>query len=67
MPDPQAGEPCVGLRTLTLVGEPLRYNYFSSLGVAYLAVMDLLMSQMPPSYHLVVTSSLSLNVKYLFW
>ena len=27
-PDPQAGEPDVGLRILTPVGEPLPYNYF---------------------------------------
>ena len=28
MPDPQAWEPDVGLRTLTSVGEPLKYSYF---------------------------------------
>ena len=28
MPDPQAGDPVLGLRTLTPVGEPLQYNYF---------------------------------------
>ena len=30
--DPQAGEPNVGLRTLTPLGEPLRYNYSPGFG-----------------------------------
>ena len=27
VPDPQAGEPDIALITVTLVGEPLQYNY----------------------------------------
>ena len=30
-------------------------------------VWDLIISQKPPSYHLIVVSSLSLDVEYLFW
>ena len=36
MPDPQAGQPAVGLRTLALAGECL-ISLFSSLWVAHLA------------------------------
>ena len=39
MPDPQAGEPDVGLRTLTSVGETLQYNV-SSLWVTHLVSMQ---------------------------
>lgn len=32
MPEPQAGKPDMGLKTLTPVGDALRYSYFSVFG-----------------------------------
>ena len=66
IPDPQAGEGDMGLRTLTLVGEPLWYNYFPVCGLPTQNVWDLIMSQKLPSFYLVVACSFSLNVKYIF-
>ena len=65
-PDPQAGEPYVGLRVLSPVGEPLWYNYFPVCGSSTQLVWDLIVLQMHPSYCLVV-ASLSLDVGYLFF
>ena len=39
----------------------------SHLWVTHLAVIELDYIMKVPSYHFIVTSSLSLNVKYLFW
>ena len=50
--DPQTGEPDMGLRIFSLVGELLQYNY-SSLWIVYSLGMDLIMSQKHPSYHLI--------------
>ena len=62
MPDPQAGEPDVGLRTLTFMEEPLQYNYFSvcvsaGIGFDYILKVALLLSH---------CSFLYLGVEYLF-
>ena len=48
MPDPQAGDPDMGLRTLTLVGKPLQYNYFPVCGSPTQWVWDLIMSKSTP-------------------
>ena len=53
MRDPQAGEPDMGLRTLTPLGEPLRNNYFpvcvspppTVTGVDYIVEVPLLLSR----------------------
>ena len=66
MPDIQAGEPHMGLKTLTPVEEPLRYNYFRVCGSPTWRVWGLIILRKCPSYHLVVASSLSLDVEYLF-
>ena len=42
--DPQAREPDMGLRTITPVGEPLRYNYFPVCGLPTRWVWDLILS-----------------------
>ena len=65
-PDPQAGEPGVGLRTLTLVEKPLRYNYIHFCGSLTQREWDLIMLVNHPCYHLVV-ASLFLDVEYHFW
>ena len=44
MPDPQTGEPDVGLRTFIPVGEPLRYSYFLVSGSPTQQVRDLIVS-----------------------
>ena len=67
LPDPQAGEPDMGLRAFTPVGELLWYNYLPVCGSPTQHVWDLILSQLHPSYCLVVASSLSLDVGYLFW
>ena len=67
MPDPQSGEPDVRLRALTPVGELLQYNYFPVCGSPTWWVWDLFILWKCCSYHFVVASSLSLDVKYLFW
>ena len=64
--DPQAGKPDVGFRTFTTVGE-LLFNYCSLVcGSPTLWVWDLILPWLFPSYHLTATSSLSLDVGYLF-
>ena len=65
MPDPQAGVPDVGLRTLAPMEKPLWFNYFPVCGLLTQQVWDLIVSQMHPSYCLIV-ASLSLKVEYLF-
>ena len=66
MPDPQGEEHNVGLTTLTPVGEPLQYNYFLVCGSPIWQVWNLIILQKHPSCHLIVASSLSLGVEYLF-
>ena len=63
--DPQAREPDMGLRTITPVGEPLRYNYFPVCGLPTRWVWDLILSWLRPSYYL-MASSLSLDVGTFF-
>ena len=65
--DPQAGEPAIWLRTFTLVGELLWHDYFPVCGSPTWQVWDLSLSWLCPSYFLVVASSSSLGVEYLFW
>ena len=50
MPDPQVGEPDMGLRTLTPVGELLQYNYSPVCGSPTWRVWDLIILQVCPSY-----------------
>ena len=59
LPDvrPQTREPDVGLRTLTLVGEPLQYNYFPVCGSPTWWLWDLIVLWTCLSYHLAVASS----------
>lgn len=63
MPDLQAGEPNTGLRIL--VREPLRYSYFPFGRSPTQWVWDLLYQE-SVLYHLIVASSLSLDVKVAF-
>ena len=63
---PQAGKPVMGLKTFTPVGELLWYNYFLLCRLPTLWLWDLVLSRLLPSYHLVVASSLSFNIGYLF-
>lgn len=58
--DPWAGEPDVGLRTLTPVGEPLQYNYCPVCGSPNCGVQDLIELRFTPPAHLVVVPSLRL-------
>ena len=67
LPDPQTGEPDMGLRTLTPLRELLRYDYFPVCGLPTCLAWDLIVLQMHPSYCLVMASSLSLEVESLFW
>ena len=67
LPDPQAEELHLGLRTLIPVGKPLWYNYFPVCGLPTWGVWDLNLWQLHPSYHLTVASSLCLNAQYLSW
>ena len=67
MQDHQAGEPDAGLRTLSPLGVPLRYNYFPICGLPTQWLWDLSFLQMCPSYLLIVATSLSLDVEYLLW
>ena len=53
-------------QTLIPVGEPLQYNYFSVCRSPIWRVWDLIISWKHACYYLVVASSLSLNVEYLF-
>ena len=63
--DPQVGEPDVRLRTFIPVAEPPQYNYFPMCGFPTQQVLDLILSQLHPSYCLVM-GSLSLDLWYLF-
>lgn len=67
LPDPQAGEPDMGLRTFTPVGEVLWYNYLPVCGLPTWHVRGLILSRLHPSYNLIVAASLSLDIGYLFW
>ena len=64
MPDPQAWGPGVGFRSFTPMGVPLWYSHFPVCGSSTQGVWDLLTSW---NYHLIVASSLFLDVEYLFW
>ena len=66
MSDTQVRGPDIGLISLTSLGEPLWYNYFLVCELPTWWVWDLTVWQKHPSYHLVVASSLSLDVEYLF-
>ena len=66
MSDSQAGEPHMGLRNLTPVGEILNYNYSPLCVSLSRGVWDLIISWACPSYCLILVSSLSLDVEYLF-
>lgn len=55
-----------GFKTLTPVGELLWYYYSPVCGTASQEIWDLIISWMCLSYNLVVISSLSLEVEYLF-
>ena len=55
---PPGWEPEVGLRTFTPMGEPLLCNYFPVCGLPTWRVWDLILSQLRPSYCLVVAVSL---------
>ena len=50
MPDPQVGEPDMGLRTLTPMGGLLQYNYSPVCGSPTWRVWDLIILQVCPSY-----------------
>lgn len=65
--DLQAGEPDVKLRAFIPVAEPPQYNCFPICGFPTQQVLDLILSQPHPSYCLVMGSSLSLDLWYLFW
>ena len=64
--DLQARKPDVGLRTFTPVGEFLWYNCFPVCGSPTQRAWDLILSQLRPSYCLIVASPLSLDVAYFF-
>ena len=65
MTDPQDGEPDVGLRTLTPLGELLQYYCFPLCGSPIQQVWDLSILPKYCSYYLIV-ASLSLSVEYIF-
>ena len=60
VPDPQAGKPDVGFRTLTPGGETLWQNYLPVCGRQW--IWNLIIYPKLPSYHLVVLSSWSSDV-----
>ena len=68
MQEPHAGEPDMGLRTLTPVGEPLQYNYSPIRGLPTWGVWDLIILRVrpsyPPHYGSIFMSSV---VQDLFW
>ena len=66
LPDPQAGKLDVGLRTFTPLVELLWYNFFPVFQSPTQWVWNLTLSQCIPSYTFIVTSSLLLDVGYLF-
>ena len=63
--DPQAGKPDMGLRT-SPVGELLSCYYSPICGSPTWQVWDFILLWLCPSYHLVMASSLSLDIGYLF-
>ena len=67
LPDSQAGKPDVGLRIFTPMGELLWYNYFPVCVSPTWWIWDLILLWLCHSCPLVVASSLSLDVGYLFW
>ena len=64
----QAGEPDMGLRAPTPVGEPLRYQHFPAYGSLQPLpqVWNLIMSWKLSIYYHTVVSSLSLDIEYIF-
>ena len=67
LPDPQLGNPHVGLRTFTPVGGLLRYNCSPVCVSPTQQLWDLILSWWHPFYRLIAASPLSLDVGYLFW
>ena len=67
MPDLQTHEPHIGLRTLIPVGEPLQYDYCLVYASPTQQEWRLVVLRIHPLYHLLMTSSVSLEVEYLFW
>ena len=67
MPDLQTQEPDTGLRTLIPVGEPLQYDYCLVYASPTQQEWGLVVLRIHPLYHLLMASSVSLEVEYLFW
>lgn len=64
---PLAGEPGMGLRALTPKGELLQYNCSPVLWVTHQGVWDLIILQVPPSYHLQVSPLCPWMQNTRFW
>ena len=65
--EPQAGEPNVGLGTLTPVGESLQYNYSPVCGSPTAGVWDLILWRVRPAYPSRGPFFMSSVVEDLFW
>lgn len=50
VPDPWAGDPNMGLRTLSPMGQPLQYTYYPVCGLLHWGLWDLVRSQACPIY-----------------
>ena len=66
IPDPQAWDPDVGLRTPTPMGEPSVIQLLSILWAAHMAGIGLIVLHNHLSYHLSVASSLSSGAVDIF-
>ena len=66
LPDPQVGNPDMGLRIFIIVVELLWY-YSPVCGLPTLQIWDLILLLLCPFYCLIVSSPLSLDMGYLFW
>ena len=66
LPEPQAGEPNVWFRSLTLMGEPVQYNYFLVCGTSTQWVLDLILLLLCPFYHSTGASSLFTGCRISF-
>ena len=67
LPDPQVGNPDMGLRIFTIVVELLWYYCSPVCGSPTLQIWDLILLLLSPSYCLIVSSPLSLGMGSLFW